>query len=369
MKIFNLPDLGEGLQEAEVAQWHVSVGDTVVAGQPLVSVETAKAIVEVPAPFPGRVEKLFAAEGGVVKVGRPLVGFESEGVAAHDTGTVVGSVESGSQVVEDRPAAVAGRGPSGIKAAPAVRALAHRLGIDLAMVTPTGPDGTITQGDVQRAARILKEAGPQEVLRGVRRVMAQNMALAHAEVAPATLVEDADIHAWRPGEDVTVRLIRALVAGCRAEAALNAWYDGQALARTVVARIDLGLAVDTADGLFVPVIRDAASLPPAGVRAAVDRAVAQVKARSVPPDELRGNTITLSNFGMIGGRYAAPVVLPPTVAILGAGRVRDAVVAWHGAPAVHRVLPLSVTFDHRAVTGGEAGRFLAAVIADLERAD
>lgn len=369
MKIFNLPDLGEGLQEAEVAQWHVAAGDSVVTDQPLVSVETAKAIVEVPAPYAGRVERLFAAEGGIVKVGAPLVGFESEGETARDSGTVVGTVESGSRVVEDRPAAVAARGPSGIKAAPAVRALAHRLGIDLAMVTPTGPDGTITQGDVQRAARVLKEAGPQEVLRGVRRVMAQNMALAHAEVAPATLMDDADVHAWRAGEDVTLRLVRALVAGCRAEGALNAWYDGQALARTVVARIDLGLAVDTPDGLFVPVIRDAGSLTPDALRAAVDRAVAQVKARSVPPDELRGNTITLSNFGMLGGRYAAPVVMPPTVAILGAGRARDAVVAWNGAPAVRRALPLSLTFDHRAVTGGEAARFLMAVIADLERVD
>lgn len=369
MKIFNLPDLGEGLQEAEVAQWHVAAGDSVVTDQPLVSVETAKAIVEVPAPYAGRVERLFAAEGGIVKVGAPLVGFESEGEPARDSGTVVGTVESGSRVVEDRPAAVAARGPSGIKAAPAVRALAHRLGIDLAMVTPTGPDGTITQGDVQRAARVLKEAGPQEVLRGVRRVMAQNMALAHAEVAPATLMDDADVHAWRAGEDVTLRLVRALVAGCRAEGALNAWYDGQALARTVVARIDLGLAVDTPDGLFVPVIRDAGSLTPDALRAAVDRAVAQVKARSVPPDELRGNTITLSNFGMLGGRYAAPVVMPPTVAILGAGRARDAVVAWNGAPAVRRALPLSLTFDHRAVTGGEAARFLMAVIADLERVD
>jgi pyruvate dehydrogenase E2 component (dihydrolipoamide acetyltransferase) len=369
VKIFNLPDLGEGLQEAEVAQWHVSAGDAVVADQPLVSVETAKAVVEIPAPYAGRVEKLFAAEAGIVKVGAPLVGFESEGAPARDSGTVVGAVESGSQVVEDRPAAVAARGPAGIKAAPAVRALAHRLGIDLAMVTPTGPDGTITQGDVQRAARILKEAGPREVLRGVRRVMAQNMALARAEVAPATLMEDADIHGWRQGEDVTLRLARALVAGCGAAPALNAWYDGQALARTVVARIDLGLAVDTPDGLFVPVIRDAGTLSPAELRDAVDRAVEQVKARSVPPDELRGNTITLSNFGMIGGRYASPVVMPPTVAILGAGRGRDAVVAWNNAPAVHRMLPLSLTFDHRAVTGGEAARFLNAVIADLERPD
>lgn len=365
MKIFKMPDLGEGLQEAEIAQWHVAVGDHVVADQPLASVETAKAIVDIPAPYSGRIARLFAEEHAIVKVGTPLVGFDDAGQEA-DTGTVVGEVQVGREVVEDKPAGVVSRGPAGIKAAPAVRALAHRLGIDLAMVTPTGPDGTITATDVQRASRILKEAGPQEVLRGVRRAMAQNMTLAHAEVVPATIMDEADLHAWKPGQDITVRLIRALIAGCRAEPALNAWYDGQAVARTVVKRVDLGLAVDTPDGLFVPVIREADKKSPEELRSAIEKVKEDVRLRRVPPEDFRGNTITLSNFGMIAGRYAAPVVLPPTVAILGAGRARDEVVAVDGKPAVHRVLPLSLTFDHRAVTGGEAGRFLAAVIRDLE---
>jgi pyruvate dehydrogenase E2 component (dihydrolipoamide acetyltransferase) len=186
---------------------------------------------------------------------------------------------------------------------------------------------------------------------------------------PATLVDDADIHAWPKGTDVTVRLIRAIVAGCKAEPALNVWYDAKGGWRRLVKKVHIGIAVDTPDGLFVPVLRDCGSRDAADLRRGLDNMRRDVEARKIPADELRGNTITLSNFGMIGGRYSAPVVLPPTVAIIGAGRIMNAVVADEGKPAVHRVVPLSVTFDHRAVTGGEAGRFLAAMTADLAKPD
>ena len=365
MRIFRLPDLGEGLQEAEIVEWHVKAGDEVEVDQPIVSMETAKAIVEVPAPFAGRIEKLFGKAKDIIHLGEPLVGFEGEDA---DSGTVVGHMEVGKDVVDEAPLAVAPRAAGGIKATPAVRALARRLDVELAMVTPSGPDGLITVADVERVSRVLAEAGPAEPLRGVRRAMAANMALANSEVAPATLMDDADIHAWPAGTDTTVRLIRAIVAGCKAEPALNVWYDAKAGWRRLVKKVHIGIAVDTPEGLFVPVLRDCDSRDAADLRRGLDHMRADVKARKIPPEELRGNTITLSNFGMIGGRYAAPVVLPPTVAIVGAGRIIDAVVPANGAPAVHRVMPLSVTFDHRAVTGGEAGRFLAAVVADLAKA-
>ncbi|AJY40022.1 MULTISPECIES: dihydrolipoamide acetyltransferase family protein [Burkholderia] len=371
MKIFKLPDLGEGLQEAEIVEWHVKAGDTIDADRPLVSVETAKAIVEIPSPQSGRVAKLFGQPGDIVHLGAPLAAFEGDADEA-DAGTVVGHMTVGEHVVQEPPTALGagagGRGAGAVKAIPAVRALARKLDVDLAMVTPSGADGVITAADVQRVAKVLAELGPPEVLRGVRRAMAQNMARAQSEVAAATVIDDADIHAWPAGTDVTMRLIRALVAGCRAEPGLNAWFDGQAGRRHVVAKIDVGIAVDLPDGLFVPVLRDVAHRDAADLRHGLDRMRADIRARRIPPDELRGNTITLSNFGMIAGKYAAPVVVPPTVAILGAGRVHDAVVAVAGAPAVHRMLPLSLTFDHRVVTGGEAARFLAAAIADLQLA-
>ncbi|HXY58520.1 MAG TPA: dihydrolipoamide acetyltransferase family protein [Methylocystis sp.] len=369
MKIFKLPDLGEGLQEAELVAWRVEAGQMVALDEPLLEVETAKAVVEIPSPQAGRIEKLFAEKGDIVHVGAPLVGFDSGAEGVADTGSVVGAVETGARVMREAPVAH-GRGHGhgvGMKAAPAVRALAHKLNVDLAMVTPTGPDDVITATDVQRVARILSETEPAEPLRGFRRAMAQSMALAQAEVAAATIMDDADINEWSKGADTTIRLIRALVAGCRAEPGLNAWFESGSLSRHVLKKIDLGVAVDQPDGLFVPVLRNVGERAGADLRAGLDRMRADVAARKIPPEELRGATITLSNFGMIAGRYAAPVVVPPTVAILGAGRIREEVVAFDGAPVVHRVLPLSLTFDHRVVSGGEAGRFLAAVMADLAK--
>jgi 2-oxoisovalerate dehydrogenase E2 component (dihydrolipoyl transacylase) len=370
MRLFKLPDLGEGLAEAEIVAWHVKAGDEVKTDQPLVSVETAKAIVDIPSPQGGRVLRLYGEPGDILHTGDPIVEFDTEGAPAADAGTVVGQVPLGREVLREAPAAVgrpAGGAIVGAKATPAVRALAHRMNVDLGIVTPSGADDTITVSDVQRVARILAEVGPLEPLRGVRRSMARSMAQAHAEVAAVTLCDDADIAAWGSDEDVTLRLIRALVAGCRAEPALNAWYDGPNLGRRVLQKIDLGIAVDTPDGLFVPVLRDIGNRDAADLRRGLDAMKAAVLSRKIPPEELRGYTITLSNFGTFAGRYADPIVMPPTVAILGAGKIRPAVVAIDGQAAVHRILPLSLTFDHRAATGGEAARFLAAVLQDLEQ--
>jgi pyruvate dehydrogenase E2 component (dihydrolipoamide acetyltransferase) len=336
-------------------------------------VETAKALVDIPAPYAGKIVKLYGNPGDIAHLGAPLVAFEGatehggEGARA-DSGTVVGVVEAGQKVVAAAPPAPAPTA-AGIKATPAVRALARKMNLDLTMVTPTGADGLITAADVQRAARVLAEAGPIEILRGIRRAMAQNMTLANAEVASATIMDDADIEAWPPHTHVMLRLVRALALACRAEPSLNAWYDHEKAGRWLLKKVDLGIAVDTPDGLLVPVLRNAGELDAETLRQALGNLLRNARARKVPPEDLRGHTITLSNYGSIAGRYASPVVVPPTVAILGAGKIRQEVVAVEGKPAVHRMLPLSLTFDHRAVAGGEAGRFLNTVIADLQRAD
>ena len=374
MKTFNLPDLGEGLQEAEIVAWHVAVGDRVVADQPLVSVETDKAVIEIPSPQAGRIAKLLARPGEVVEVGAPLVAFEQAVEAG--TGTVAGEIKAASEVIveeaEEAEEAATVEGPAAaaaVKATPVVRALARRLGVDLAVVSPSGPGGVITAPDVERAAKTPAEAASLEPLRGVRRAMAQRMAQAHAEVAPATVVDEADIDSWRQEADVTIRLIRAVVAGCKAEPSLNAWYDSRAVGRRLHDKIDLGIAVDTEDGLFVPVMRDVGSRDQADLRRGLEAMKADITARTVPPEELRGATITLSNFGTLAGRYAVPVVVPPQVAILSAGRSAPRVIAVKGKAVIHRMLPLSLTFDHRAVSGGEAARFVGAAIADLESPD
>jgi len=476
-KSFHLPDLGEGLPDATIVDWFVKVGDVIKLDEPLVSMETAKAIVEVPSPFSGKVLSLAGGEGDVIVTGSVLAEFEIDpslpqraagqdtghhhapqpakgvgsdapgkdkvvasddggvisdagtpapkgvpGDAREDSGTVVGAMQSSDAVRSESAVAV-----GGVKAMPAVRAQARKLGVDIAHVRGSGADGVVTMEDVKRAAAdgsakigaaksrdarpelvegraveaisqstvqgsfgsraesdrtalsasgkpmrtqppSVSASGQPEQLKGVRRNMARVMADAHAKVVPTTLSDDADIHAWSPGNDLTGRLVRAIVFAAKTVPALNAWFDGDKLTRTLHPHVDIGIAVDTDDGLFVPALRNADMLDARGVREGINRLRLQVEDRSIPASELSGYTISLSNFGMFAGRYATPVVVPPCVAIVAAGRGRHQITPVIGGFESHKVIPLSVTFDHRACTGGEAARFLKAMLDDLARA-
>jgi 2-oxoisovalerate dehydrogenase E2 component (dihydrolipoyl transacylase) len=254
MSQFNLPDLGEGLEEAEIVAWHVNQGDHVVTDQPLVSVETDKAVVEVPSPWSGRIARLFGAKGDLVKVGAPLAEF-AEGTE-QDTGTVVGEIERAETPAAETKAPPDLTRPRTLQVLPAIRALARKLDVDLNLVQATGPGGMVTRADVERAAKSLTDAGPAESLKGMRRAMAQRMASAHAEVVPTTVTDEADIGNWPVTEDITIRLVGAIAAACRAEPSLNVWYNSQAGERRLIKRIDIGIAVDTDGGLIVPVLRN-----------------------------------------------------------------------------------------------------------------
>lgn len=377
MRTFLLPDLGEGLEQAEIVTWYVAEGDVVVADQPLVAVETDKAVMEIPAPWAGRVAKLYGDVGDIIETDTPLVDFDEAGESQF--AGIVGSLgdEGAKADAPTAPAAppkkrpVVPEGERIVQASPAVRALAKRLSVDLATVVPTGPRGLATAADVERAAaRPSEEQEPTFTpLRGPRRAMSEAMARSHAEVVPATLMDEADVDAWAPGTDATVRLVRAIAAACAAEPSLNAWLQSGAEGRRLHSNVDLGIAVDAPDGLFVPVIRGVESLSTEALRERLDEMIQQTRDRSIAPEDLRGATITLSNFGSLGGRHAVLVVVPPQVAILGAGRAVSRVVAVDGKPEVHRILPLSLTVDHRVVSGGEGARFLAAAIKDLESAE
>lgn len=374
MDIFKLPDLGEGLTDVEIVEWLVKVGDEVELDQPIASVETAKAIVEIPSPQKGKIFKLYGAAEDIVNVGDPLVEFVSASTTPtdsqkrEDTGTVAGEIEVGTEVVNDAPIAI-GKTSAGIKATPAVRALARRLDVDLSIVTPSGNNDTITATDVQRVAKIFEEVGALEPLRGVRRAMAKTMTMAKDEVVPVTIYDDVDIDMWKKNGDITVRLIRAITQACKAEPALNAWYDSHAIGRRLLKKIDLAIAVDTPDGLFVPVLRDVANRDANDIRKGLEAIKSAVRERNIPPEEMRGYSFTLSNFGTFAGRYANPIVVPPAVGILACGKIRQDIIAVNNAPSVRWVMPLSLTFDHRAATGGEATRFVGALIKDLSLAE
>jgi pyruvate dehydrogenase E2 component (dihydrolipoamide acetyltransferase) len=393
MKRFNLPDLGEGLQEAEIVRWHVAVGDRIEVDQPMVAMETAKAVVEVPAPFAGIISALHGKPGDTIATGAPLVDFHgdaangSTGDGAVAQGGVVGHMPETDEVIS---AGASGARSTGRRARvlPAVRELAQKLGVDVESTRGTGANGTVTLDDVlaartgsdfamstqrpvptpsvMRPAMNISDTGELEMLRSLRRAMAQSMTLSRDSVMECTVFDDADIEGWQPGGDYTGRLLRAISAGCRAEPGLNAWFDGENQGRRVFQPIHVGIAVDTPDGLLVPVIRDVGQRDAAQLRAEVNRLKAGARERSLPPADLKDFTIMLSNFGVMAGRYATPVVVPPAVAILGSGRISRDVVATERGIESHRRIPLSLTFDHRCVTGGEAVRFLAAVIADLQ---
>lgn len=382
MKYFKLPDLGEGLIEAEIVEWHIKAGDTVKVDQLMVSVETAKAIVDVPSPQAGCVAALFGQEGDVIHTGEPLVEYEGE---TDDSGTVVGDLavaakneSEGNQGQSPKDEFIIGSAytepnqlsSKSIKATPSVRALANRLSVDLSHINGSGEEGRITLEDVEKAQGLNADKGHSEALKGVRKSMAKAMKLSHENVVPVTLHDDVDIHAWTSpieGErqDITMRLIHAIAAACEAEPSMNTWFDGEQLTRRILKTVDLGIAVDTDKGLFVPVLRDIKNRELNNLRNGLDALRVAVKSRKIPAAEMQGATITLSNFGTLAGKYANPIVVPPQVAIVGAGGIRDEVVAFNGQAAIHAMMPLSVTFDHRAVTGGEAARFLKALMDDL----
>lgn len=367
---FNLPDLGEGLTEAEIVEWHVSPGDRVVSGQPLVSVETDKAVVEIPSPWSGTVKALNAETGAQIAVGAPLVDLETD--QRVDQGQIVGdlggSKPKGPETAESREVKAPVRKATGhIKAAPAARALAREKGIDLETVTGTGPDGTITRGDVEALTETEMRSG-WEPFSSSRKAMARNMAEAGAHVVPATVQDWADVSSWIGGQaDVLVRLIRAMTAAVSAEPALNAWFDQDTMARMLHEKVNLGIAVDTETGLYVPVLKNVGAQDTQQIRAELDRLIAAARAQRLGRQDQLGATVSLSDFGPLGGAFASLVIRPPQVAILGAGRVSKKVAWGENGPEPRSCLPLSLTFDHRAVTGGEAARFLNAVLHDLEQ--
>ena len=425
VKPFHLPDLGEGLPDAEIVEWHVKIGDVVRLDAPLVSMETAKAVVDVPSPFSGKVMALAGQPGDVILTGAVLVEIEldpnlpqradaqdtghhhgapaaqaapastPEPAAAEDdgdAGTVVGAMESSNAVRSEQAIAI-----GGVKAMPAVRALAKKMKVDLARVRATGADGVITLADVKAAAAnpSTQSASPapsapvvaserpaaatpafmpppagddkDEPIRGVRRNMLRSMSAAHAEVVPTTLMDDADLSTWAAGEDITVRTLRALAMAAKTEPAMNAWLNAKEGTLRRHSAVHIGVAIDSADGLFVASLKHCDSRDGKTLRAELNRLRDGVRDRSLPPEDLSGYTLMFSNFGVFAGKYATPVVVPPCVCIVGAGRLYHAVVPVLGGMETHRMMPISLTFDHRAATGGEAARFLKAMIDDLQR--
>ena len=369
---FKLPDLGEGLTEGEVARWLVSEGQEVAEDEPLVEIQTDKTTVEIPSPAAGKVARILVREGEVVPVGSVLVvigdGAEPEVPAAREVPEEAAAAgQPSAPAVSRREAA----GPvRSVRATPLVRRLAQELGVALEGLTGTGPQGRITEEDVRRAATAAPAPaeGRRAPLRGVRRLIAEHLSTSHREVPAVTVVEECDfteLDARRGERTYLPYLLQATVAGLKRFPELNARLEDDEI--VYLERYDLGVAVQTDDGLIVPVLRGADARTLDEIEAEAARLAEAARTGTLRPEELRGSTFTVTSAGRLGGLFATPLVNHPEVAILGLHRIAERPAVRDGAIVVRRIGWLSCTFDHRVVDGARASAFLLDVIECLER--
>ena len=394
MPDFLLPDLGEGLTEAEIDKWLVKEGDTVAEDDPLVEVITDKATAEIPSPFAGIVSKIHVPEGKVVAVGTALVTIgdslrDQVDAAAQGNGEALAAVAG--PPAGEAPRAVASIArttpETAVKAMPPVRKLARELGVDIAALSGSGPGGRILREDVEAAANgktsqtstPTPSGGRREPMRGVRRVIAQRMTQAHRTVPPVTHVEECDVTELdatrklaneRAPEELRLTympfIIKAVVAALKDYPALNASLDEEAGEIVFHDRYDIGIAVDTPAGLTVPVVRDADGKRLREIAADVDRLASAARAGNSKAEDLRDATFTISSPGPFGGLMATPIVFHPQSAILGVHRATDRPVVRNGQIVIRKMMNLSITFDHRILDGMTAAKFVLDVVRLLE---
>jgi pyruvate dehydrogenase E2 component (dihydrolipoamide acetyltransferase) len=363
---FKLPDLGEGLTEGEVARWLVQEGQEIAEDDPLVEVQTDKATVEIPSPASGKVARILVAEGEVVAVGTVLVVIGEGDGSARPAAPEVKKLG----LAQAPPAPPRPKGAP-VRATPLVRRIASELGVDLAAVAGTGPQGRVTEADVKAAAAGAPAArtaetreGKRVPLRGTRRVIAEHMARAHREVPPVTWVEECDF-----GQVALERLVPTVLKACATSLQeypeLNARLEGGEIVE--LDRYDLGVAVQTEQGLVVPVVRGCDSRSIDDLDQEVRRLADAARAGKLTPEELRGSTFTVTSAGKLGGLLQTPIVNYPEVAILSVGRIGPRPVVRDGELVARPVGMIAITFDHRVVDGARAAQFGLAVIERLEQ--
>ena len=413
---FILPDLGEGVHEAEIISWKVKAGDRVEEHQTLAEMETDKALVEVPSPWSGVIEKLHGKEGEIIEVGSVLVSYKADnGEAAatapaveeistesEDAGTVVGSVDS-SLVVSDRLTRrnqeehTADSNGKAL-ATPAVRRVARELAVNIDEIPGTGRGGRVTVGDVHTftgsspqaaaPAPVAPTSPPAPIsadgiaeripFRGVRRKIAEALSRSIRTAVHFTVMDEADVTALDAKRHEYAAVMGAklsflpfiVIAVCRAlkeHPSLNANVDDQKQEILVKSVTNLGIAVDTDHGLMVPVIPSADALSISQIDGVVADLATRCRDRSIPRENLIGGTFTVSNAGSVGGMFTTPIINYPEVAILGIGRAKERVLVKDGKFYAGKVMPLSLSCDHRVVDGAEGARFLQTLMKLLEQ--
>ena len=363
---FKLPDLGEGLTEGEVARWLVTEGQEIAEDHPLVEIQTDKATVEIPSPYAGTVLAILVAEGELVPVGTELVVIgEASELASYklsQAGVVAGTDAPETSDKLSRTPAGPGSGTARVQATPVVRRIAEELGVDLAAVTGTGPGGRITEDDV-RGVAVGTHEGRREPLRGVRRLIAEHMARAHREVPAVTWVEECDFEGV-PLDRLLPAVVEAVAHSLLEFPELNARLEGDVI--VYLDRYDIGVAVQTDEGLVVPVVRAANEKTVDELATEIAQLAERARAGSLRADELRDSTFTVTSAGKLAGLFQTPIVNHPEVAILSIGRVAPRPVVRDDAVIIRRTGTIAITFDHRVVDGARAAAFGLAVIARVE---
>ena len=384
---FKLPDLGEGIAEVELRRWLVAEGDRIAEHQPVLEVETDKAVVEVPAPHAGVVARIHRKEGETVQVGETLLTIgdakekETPPPQRRPSVGIVGSLPEAEE--EPHPAPPAGF--EGL-ATPMVRKMARERGIDLKRVQGTGPRGCITPEDLERQPPVPRPAKPlpgtedRLPLRGLRRTIARNVIASQRTTAFVTSMEEVDItEIWemrvREQGEVESRgthltflpfFMKAVQHALKEHPLLNGSIDDEAQEMILKKEYHFGIAVDTPEGLMVPVIRDVDRKSIIELAQAIQELGRKARDRSISIEDLRGSSFTITNYGHFGGTFATPIINWPDVAIMGFGRIVERPWVYRGEIAIRKILPLSLTFDHRATDGADAARFLGKVLRYLE---
>jgi pyruvate dehydrogenase E2 component (dihydrolipoamide acetyltransferase) len=381
---FRLPDLGEGIAEVELRRWLVTEGEQIKEHQTVAEVETDKAVVEVPSPHSGAVCGLHGREGDIIRVGDILMSICEEAApqARSRHAGIVGELPEAEEV----PAMIQAAAGADVRATPLVRRLARERGIELQTISGSGPHGSITPEDLERCA----SAAPSDVdyfgpverlpLRGIRRTSARNVLAAQQRTAFVTVTEEADVTdlaLLRSREQAAVEthgthmtflpfFIKAVQHALRDFPSFNAAIDDAGETLIVKKHYHFGIAVETPDGLMVPVIRDVDHKSFIDLATEIQELGEKARARTISMEEMKGNSFTITNFGHFGGLFATPIINRPDVAIIGFGRIAERPWVHGGAIAIRTILPLSLTFDHRVNDGVNAARFLARVVGFLE---
>lgn len=366
---FLLPDLGEGMTEAEIRKWLVKEGDTIEEHQVVLEIETDKAVVEVPSPVKGRVLRIGKGIGEIAKVGEVLMIID-EGAEEGKSVSVVGTLPEEEEVL----------------ATPAIRSLAKELGVRIEGIKGSGPGGSITREDVIEASKRVSAArdqyGPVErmPIRGLRRTISKNLLLSQRTTAFVTGMDEADVtELWhlREREKKSVAekgihltfmpfFIKAVQHALLEHPLLNASVDEEKEEVIIKRYYNMGIAVDTPEGLMVPVIRDVDKKSILELAREIQELSQKARERRIKIEEMKGSTFTITNYGHFGGTFATPIINYPDVAILGIGRITDRPWVKDGQIVIRKVLPLSLTFDHRVTDGVDSARFLSKTIQYLE---